>query len=42
MLNSKEFMASTGSACNAEIIEPSHVLKEIGIQKINKIIRISI
>ncbi|TXE16845.1 cysteine desulfurase [Psychroflexus gondwanensis] len=42
MLNSKEFMASTGSACNAEIIEPSHVLKAIGIQSPEKVIRLSI
>lgn len=40
MLNSKEFVASTGSACNAAIIEVSHVLKALKIVE-NKIIRIS-
>lgn len=41
MLKSKEFVASTGSACNAAIIEISHVLKALQISNINKIIRIS-
>ena len=41
MLKSKEFVASTGSACNAEIIEISHVLRAIGITN-NQTIRISI
>ena len=41
MLKSKEFVASTGSACNAEIFEISHVLKAIGITN-NQTIRISI
>ena len=40
MLKSKEFVASTGSACNASIIEISHVLKALKILE-NKIIRIS-
>ena len=40
MLKSKEFVASTGSACNATIIEISHVLKALEILE-NKIIRIS-
>ena len=42
MLKSKEFVASTGSACNAAIIEISHVLKELKISSTNKIIRVSI
>jgi len=42
MLKHKEFVASTGSACNAEIIEPSHVLNAIDFFNYKKIIRISI
>lgn len=42
MLKSKEIIASTGSACNSEVIEMSHVLKAIGINNNNQIIRISI
>lgn len=42
MLKSKEFVASTGSACNSEINEISHVLRAIGIKKAKNIIRISI
>ena len=41
MLKSKEFVASTGSACNAAIIEISHVLRAIGVTN-NQTIRISI
>ena len=41
MLKSKEFVASTGSACNAAIVEISHVLKALNIELKNKIIRIS-
>ena len=41
MLKSKEFVASTGSACNAAITEISHVLKALNIELKNKIIRIS-
>ena len=41
LLNSKEFSASTGSACNSNVVSQSHVL--LSIQKNNsKIIRISI
>lgn len=40
MMKSKEFIASTGSACNAEIIESSHVIKAINFTE-NKFIRIS-
>lgn len=42
MLKSNEIAASTGSACNAEVIEPSHVLKSIKGIKNKKVIRISI
>jgi len=41
MLKSKEFVASTGSACNAAIIEISHVLRVLNKEESNKIIRIS-
>ena len=42
LINHKKFVASTGSACNAEIIEASHVLKALNILSIINIIRISI
>lgn len=42
MMNSKKIAASTGSACNQELIEPSHVLRALNIPNIDKIIRISI
>lgn len=42
MMKHKEFVASTGSACNAELIESSHVLKAIDSKNSNKLIRISI
>ncbi|WP_298883702.1 cysteine desulfurase family protein [uncultured Polaribacter sp.] len=42
MLKSKEIVASTGSACNSELIEISHVLKAINISSPEKVIRISI
>eukprot|EP01093_Parvamoeba_rugata_P008973 TRINITY_DN2516_c0_g1_i3.p1 TRINITY_DN2516_c0_g1~~TRINITY_DN2516_c0_g1_i3.p1 ORF type:complete len:356 (+),score=64.25 TRINITY_DN2516_c0_g1_i3:2313-3380(+) len=42
ILKSKEIIASTGSACNAELIETSHVLKALNISDLDKIIRISI
>ncbi|WP_053991918.1 cysteine desulfurase family protein [Mangrovimonas sp. TPBH4] len=41
MIKSKEFVASTGSACNSEIMEISHVLKELDFNQNNNIIRIS-
>ena len=42
MLNSKKFVASTGSACNAEVVEISHVLKAMRVCSPEKVIRISI
>lgn len=42
MMKHKEFVASTGSACNAEIIEPSHVIRAIDKEKSKKNIRLSI
>jgi cysteine desulfurase len=41
ILKSKEIIASTGSACNSEVTEISHVLKAIHIKSPEKIIRIS-
>jgi cysteine desulfurase len=41
ILNSEKFVASTGSACNAEIIEASYVLRATGITN-KQTIRISI
>jgi cysteine desulfurase len=41
MIKTKEFVASTGSACNSSIIEESHVTKALGLKK-NMNIRISI
>jgi cysteine desulfurase len=43
MKNAKLFAASTGSACNSNIIEASHVVKNLFPEEIqNKVIRISI
>lgn len=42
ILNRNKFVASTGSACNAHLVEPSHVLRELGIENTDKIIRISL
>lgn len=41
LMNHKKFVASTGSACNAALIEISHVLKAIG-KKDGRTIRISL
>ena len=41
MLQHKKIVASTGSACNAEILTPSHVLSAIKIEGIKNIVRIS-
>lgn len=41
MMKSKEFLASTGSACNAALIEQSHVLRAINFPE-NKVLRLSI
>jgi cysteine desulfurase len=42
MLKAKEFTASTGSACNSEVVEVSHVLKAIKKENSDNIIRLSI
>ncbi|WP_282018181.1 cysteine desulfurase family protein [Salegentibacter mishustinae] len=42
MMKSSEFVASTGSACNASIINESHVLAALSLHKKKNIIRISI
>jgi cysteine desulfurase len=42
ILKSKEFVASTGSACNSSVITRSHVLQSLEENKTSKIIRISI
>ena len=42
MLNDKKIIASTGSACNSEVVEISHVLKAIPINNKKNIIRFSI
>ena len=41
MMKSKEFSASTGSACNSNVVEDSHVLREI-FKESNSIVRVSI
>ncbi|WBL25725.1 cysteine desulfurase family protein [Zunongwangia sp. HGR-M22] len=41
MMKSKEFLASTGSACNSEIIQQSHVLNALKIKNAEKVLRIS-
>lgn len=38
----KEFAASTGSACNSNVIMHSHVLKALKINDLNRIVRIGI
>lgn len=42
MMKSKDFIASTGSACNSQFVEESHVLKSIPDLNIKRIFRISI
>ncbi len=42
IINSNKFSASTGSACNASIVTPSHVLNALKIIDLKKIIRVSI
>jgi cysteine desulfurase len=42
ILNSNEFVASTGSACSSSIVELSHVLNALKINNPNKILRISL
>ena len=41
MMNATQFAASTGSACNASLMEVSHVLKAIGNESGN-VIRMSV
>ncbi|WP_053976589.1 cysteine desulfurase family protein [Mangrovimonas xylaniphaga] len=41
MMKSKEFVASTGSACNSEIVELSHVLKALKMKNTKNILRLS-
>src|SRR5690606_16505423 len=40
MIKAKDFLASTGSACNSEVFEPSHVLTAINLSQSSNIIRI--
>lgn len=42
MINEKKFSVSTGSACNANVVEQSHVLNALKLSDIKKIIRVSI
>lgn len=42
LINRTRFIASTGSACNAELVEPSHVLKNMNMKNLENIIRISL
>lgn len=42
MMKSKDFIASTGSACNSQFVEESHVLKSIPDSNTKRIFRISI
>jgi cysteine desulfurase len=42
LLNAREFVASTGSACSSEIVEISHVIKSTPINQKNKIVRLSL
>ena len=42
ILKRNEFVASTGSACNTELMEPSHVLRAMHKNGIKKVVRISL
>ncbi len=42
MLKAQDFIASTGSACNSNIVEDSHVFRVVRKEKLRSVVRISI